>query len=345
MSSTNQRIAWPDAARGLAIILVVLHHGIIYAAVEGLVAPFWVAMTEFLRTMLMPLFFMAAGLFAVKWVTGPWRSLFRSKVLLFAWVFVLWVVMRWIVLNLIAGADSETGILQLPLHMVWPIGGWFIFVLAIFFVVARLMKNVPLIAQLLGAGAVSAVWFSIDAGNIVGNNAWDGIPLFYFFFVVGCYGRSSILHLVDTLRVCQGAAVLALWATAYFLLKSFGLVGAPGLSFVLRCLGLMAGVVIAKALADVVVLRHLGQRTLPIYMSHSLWFALVVWISTLLVHPSPTAGWLVPLAVGILGLAAGYASGWLAPRLRLQWLFATPSWVRRVFDRAWPQRTRSGGIS
>ncbi|MCC2031844.1 acyltransferase family protein [Microbacterium allomyrinae] len=339
------RIAWPDAARGMAIVLVVLHHGIIYSFAEGLADPFWVAATEFLRTMRMPLFFMAAGLFAGKWVSGPWRPLFRSKVLLLAWVFALWVAIRWVVLNLIPGEDSETGILQLPLHMLWPIGGWFLFALAIFFVLGRLTKDVPPVWQIVVAGVISAVWFSIDNGNVVGNNAWDGIPLYYFFFVLGCYGRTLLLRAVDGTRLWMSIAIVAAWALAYFELDSIGLTDAPGISFALRLMGLAAGVVIAKSLADVVVLRHLGQSTLPIYMSHSLWIALAVWVATLIIQPSTIAGWLTPLAIGAVGLGLGYLSGRIAPKIRLGWLFDTPRWLSGTFDRAWPQRTRAQGAA
>ena len=168
---TENRIHWADAARGMAIVLVALHHAVIYAGTFNLGNDVWIGVTEVLRTMRMPLFFMAAGLFAVKWVSADWRALFRSKLMLLGWVFALWVVIRWLWMNSIPGADSETGVRQLVLHMVWPLGGWFLFTLAALFVLARATLKIAPAAQLIAAGLLSAAWFSIDGGNLIGNNA------------------------------------------------------------------------------------------------------------------------------------------------------------------------------
>ncbi|WP_130176313.1 acyltransferase family protein [Cryobacterium sp. SO1] len=333
--AAQQRIQWPDAARGMAIVLVVFHHAIIYSAAEGLAAPGWLAATEMLRTMRMPLFFLAAGLFAGKYVTGRWRSVFQKKILLFAWVFVLWVIVRWTVLNLIPGVDSETGILQLPLHLVWPVGGWFIFVLAIYFVLARCSVGIPTSIQLAVAGVASLLWFALD--DPIGNNGWDGVPTFYFFFLVGCYGRSGILAFGNALSVASGIAVVAGWAASYVALAHWGLADAPVISFAMRVLGLGAGIALARGLERHRWLRRLGGQTLPIYLSHTLWIFFAVWILTL-IWPggdSSAAMW-VPLPIALFGLAMAWLMARCVAYLGANWLFETPQWLAGMFDRFWP---------
>jgi uncharacterized membrane protein YcfT len=328
------RIAWPDAARGMAIVLVVLHHAVIYSDAQGLAPPWWVATTEMLRTMRMPLFFLAAGLFAGKWVTGKWRALFKNKVLLFAWVFVLWVLIRWVVLNLVPGVDSETGIWQLPLHLFWPVGGWFIFVLAIFFVLARLTICVPRALQLATAAAASVLWFALE--DPIGNNGWDGVPTFYVFFILGCHWRAAVLEFGRRITPVLGVALVALWVGSYVVLAAFDLENAPILSFGLRIVGLAAGIALARGLEKLEPIRRLGQATLTVYMSHTLWIFVAVWAATVVIGATnPFLLAAVPIIVGALGLFLSYALGRLAPMIHAQWLFTEPAWLRRSFDIAW----------
>jgi uncharacterized membrane protein YcfT len=332
------RIAWPDAARGMAIVLVVLHHAVIYSDAQGLASPWWVATTEMLRTMRMPLFFLAAGLFAGKWVTGEWRALFKNKVLLFAWVFVVWVLIRWVVLNLVPGVDSETGIWQLPLHLLWPVGGWFIFVLAIFFVLARLTIRVPRALQLATATGASVIWFGLQ--DPIGNNGWDGVPTFYVFFLLGCHWRALVLEFGRRLTPLVGVALVTVWVGSYLVLANCELENAPVISFLLRLLGLAAGIALARGLERIEPIRRLGQSTLPIYLSHTLWIFVAVWAATELVgEPSLPAMTIIPVIVGLGGLGLSYLLGRVAPKIHAQWLFTEPAWLRRFFDKAWKAKT------
>ncbi len=94
------RLRWPDAARGLAILLVVVLHAtralgdLDLTGAWGTVLAGWDRVNAALGTMRMPLFFAVAGLFAGKWVRGPWRALLASKVALFAWLLLLWPFVR-----------------------------------------------------------------------------------------------------------------------------------------------------------------------------------------------------------------------------------------------------------
>lgn len=94
------RLRWPDAARGLAILLVVVLHAtralgdLDLSGAWGTVLAGWDRVNAALGAMRMPLFFAVAGLFAREWVRGPWRALLASKVALFVWLLLLWPFVR-----------------------------------------------------------------------------------------------------------------------------------------------------------------------------------------------------------------------------------------------------------
>ncbi len=109
-----RRLAWPDAARGLAIGLVVLYHATNWTWSTGYEVSVLRDFNETLRSLRMPLFFAVAGMFAGKWMTVPWSRLARGKLLFFAWVFVLWEPIS-LVVRLLTGyyqvADADWGTL------------------------------------------------------------------------------------------------------------------------------------------------------------------------------------------------------------------------------------------
>lgn len=331
------RIAWPDAARGIAIILVVLHHAIQYAFEAHLVAVPWLEATNFLKTMRMPLFFMTAGLFAGKWMLKPWRDLLKSKVMLLVWVYSLWVVIRWAWFNLIPGDDIESGPLALVVHLVLPNGGWFLAALAIFFVIARATVSVNRYLQLGVAAALSIVWFSGIAGQM--NIAVEGVFLYYVFFLFGCYWRDLVTVLAAKTNLAVRVAVILVWPALYAILKLLDLENAPVINFTLRIVGLAAGISLAVILSRVQPLRFLGQKTLPIYVAHSMFlFATIQLLELIGVEGWPAEQWWLPLPVAALALTAALGLGLVAPKIHAAWLFEKPRWLDRAYDRAWPSQ-------
>src|SRR5688500_13089579 len=111
---TAVRLAWPDAARGLAIGLVVLSRATKRTWSTGYEVSVLREVNETLRSLRMPLFFAVAGMFATKWTTVPWSRLARGKLLFFAWVFVLWEPIS-LVVRLLTGyyqvVDADWGTL------------------------------------------------------------------------------------------------------------------------------------------------------------------------------------------------------------------------------------------
>lgn len=329
--TARQRVTWADTAKGIAIVLVVLHHAAQRLLYDGLAAPGWLYATEMLRTLRMPLFFLVAGLFAAKWLMKPWAELGRAKLLLFGWVFALWTAITWLVMNLEpGGAAFRNGASDLVREFAWPEGVWFLYALAIFFVMAKVTGRAPVPVQMALAAAAATAWF----GGVVyvGNHTWDGIGQFYVFFLLGCYGREVLFRAVERVGLTVRLLLIASWVGAYVIAEQFGLVDALGVSFGLRLLALGAGISLATFLAGWSALQYLGRHTLPIYVSHQLIVATVAWFiaASGFFDGYRLAALILPIVLAAIGLALSLALMVAADRLNLGWLFAAPRVMRRL---------------
>lgn len=322
---------WADAARGMAIALVVLHHAARRSVVAGS-ADWWLVVTNLLQTVRMPLLFTVAGIFAATWVSGrrSWPDLLRSKVLLFVWVYAVWLLLRSGVLAWVPGNAGAQDLEELAWRLLLPGAGWFVVALAAMFVLARLTRWVPTVLLLAAASAVSIVFLSGDVDT--GSQAWNGLGTYTVFFLAGVALRAHVHTVAD--RVPRWAVLLVpvVWASAYAALAIAGLADDPVVGFLLRVAGVAAGVCVALVLQRWGALRTLGQRTLPVYMTHQVLIVpavlLLSGVAAFDEHPVLHHG--APLLLGLALLALSYGFGRLAPRIGLGWLFATPRWLLRL---------------
>lgn len=344
-NDVRARLEWVDSARGLAILLVVVFHAVQTTTTMGIDHPQWVYWVEALRTLRMPLFFLAAGLFAGKWVRGSWPALLRAKVLLFVWLFLLWAVIRFVALSLDpAGRSAETGSLYMLLRVLWVPGvGWFIYVLALFFVVARATRQLDPRLQVAAAALVSGIWF---AGFELNNHAWEGAGLYYVFFLLGIYYR-ELVFAWSRAGVVPRAASIPLWIALYVAAEAGDVLHVPGVGPVLCVAALAAGISVATFVQGGRLLRHLGRRTLTVYLTHQL-ILLGIHFAAAAVGgiPATTAtGVLAPVVLTAAAVVIGLALGWAAPRVGMPWLFDTPRWLLRAFDAAGRQPKSPSRVS
>lgn len=332
------RYEWVDAGRGLAIFLVVMFHGAQWLREAGLSVDGWLLINDTLPSLRMPLFFVMAGLFAQKWMTLPWARVWSGKLSLFVWVYAIWSVLA--TLTFMLGLHMQ-GILGNPLRqianlVVVPVLPrfelWFIWALAIFFVVARLIRRVPSGVQLTATGVLSAValtWFPTWFPS--GNSGWFGLGRYFFFFLVGLLLRDAILRASVRLPTMTLAAGFALWAVAAVAGTVLGLNSAvPGYYFVTCLLGLVAGLAISKSLSGWRALRRLGAQTLPVYVTHT---SIILGLAWLLSRVSdslsaPLWGWVVVPAVALSAVLGSLAlAAWVATRRPWRYLYQTPEWL------------------
>ena len=153
----GERVDWVDVAKGICIIMVVMMHstlGVEKAAGE----PGWMGyLVEFARPFRMPDFFLIAGLFLARRIDGPWRLYLDRKVLHFVYFYVLWLTIQFAFKapGMLAEQGVNGTVREYLTAFVEPWGTlWFIYHLALFLLVARLLKNVPWLIVWLGAAAL-----------------------------------------------------------------------------------------------------------------------------------------------------------------------------------------------
>ncbi|HXV92629.1 MAG TPA: acyltransferase family protein, partial [Pseudonocardia sp.] len=146
MTSTGRRLEWVDAAKGIAILLVVAHHAVMFLEATGHAPGPVVVVNTALASLRMPLFFLASGLFAAGPLAAPWRTLLHRRVAFFLYLYALWTLIRFVFFSVVpqtVNPDETSSLAVLALALVVPGPGmWFLYALAVFSVLGKLMRRV-----------------------------------------------------------------------------------------------------------------------------------------------------------------------------------------------------------
>jgi uncharacterized membrane protein YcfT len=271
---STSRFVWVDAGRGLAIALVALYHATDWLSV-GFDTSTWHVVSAVLATLRMPLFFVLAGLFAGKWLTASWTSLWRSKLALFVWVFLVWGVIGSIasVIGRLMQGIELGDFSPLAILRAWllsPIAPrfelWFIWALALFFIAAKLLRRVDPRVQLGVAAVVAAIALS---GWETPNVGWSGVLKYFVFFIAGIYLKERILTWGRRPPGPVLVGAFLAWAALSVAIPTLGLREVPGLYFVNCVLGVLAGISLSRVLSRLPRLAAIGSNTLPVYLTHT----------------------------------------------------------------------------
>ncbi|WP_272027020.1 acyltransferase family protein [Kocuria rosea] len=333
-SLSTSRVDWADTAKGIAILVVALHHTVIFLNDADLLSGPWVQANNAFQSFRMPLFFAAAGLFAASALRGAWGRLWTRRLALLVWVFAVWTLVRFGFFLVIPNENrpQETALLTLLLAPVDPSNGmWFLHALVIFFVVAKLMYGrLDYRVQLGAAAALSMVVLTVPGTSL----SWDGMGSYFFFFLAGCYLRDKILTRVAQAKAWHLVAAGVLFVGAVGVLDVLGwqLIGPA--AFVVRCLAVSFGFLLAAALTRWVVvgpvLNSLGRQTLPIYVTHVLFIAATTTVLGATVESPGAVLLILPLAVlafAVVGSLALHRAIKSVPLLR--YAYQAPAWMAR----------------
>ncbi len=323
------RIAWVDYAKGICIILVVMMHSTLgvekAASTLTWVHPF----IEWARPFRMPDFFMISGLFLSSRINRPWRAYIDSKVLQFAFFYVLWMTIQ------VAVKDNEL-LRNLGLtHYVFyylrgfyePYGTlWFIYLLAIFFVVTKAVHRVPPFGIFMIAAILEIM--PIETGHII----IDEFASRFVYFFSGYWMAKFILNFADAIKQRQLgviAAGLILWGFGNYAVVHLGYASLPGISLILGFIGaaavVTAGVFLSKTgLAEAI--RYCGQNSIVIYLSFSLFMA-AVRTALLRFAPSLDLG-VVALLTTSAGVIGPILLFWATRGTKASFLFQRPEWAK-----------------
>jgi uncharacterized membrane protein YcfT len=332
---TRTRVDWVDAAKGAAIILVVLAHSSQWTTLTGLAPHYWTTISLVLVLFLMPLFFLASALFAHTIVNRSWRDLWRTRLSILVWALLVWTVLRYLYFLVVpnpTGIDG-TDLVDLLLAPVRPSNGlWFLYALALFFVAVKLLNGRVDGRLQLGVAAALSIWFFARADT--GNIAWNGMGRYVFFFMVGYLFHGQITRFVERHGLPTGlpfaagflgfaAAVLGVRSRVPFI---------TGTLVIASLLAIAAGLVIARYLTRfdwMHWLAYVGRNTLPVYVLH-IFFVNALTLGLLLASGQ---GWLralgpaLPVLVAAVSVALALGLWRITRTLpALRFGYAAPRW-------------------
>lgn len=266
-------MGWIDTARGMAILLVVSLHSASWLRETPIRVELWWDICQVFITMRMPLLYVCSGMLAAKWLRADWGELLPRKVTFLFWVYLIWQpigsVMA-LISTRVTGDDELTLIRMLASLTLSPVRPrfelWFIWTLAVFFVLARLCARVPQAPQFAVAAMVSAIWFSSLVTET--NLGWDGGLKHYVFFLIGIHYRVVLQGFAERLGFWPSLLLIGSWlalSVADYVLDVDKVIG---VGLAIRLLGVAAGIALALHLQQVKLFGSLGSRTLPIYLAH-----------------------------------------------------------------------------
>ena len=270
------RVPWVDAAKGVCIILVVMMHATLGVGEAMGGEGFMHDVVAFARPFRMPDFFLVSGLFLSRVIDRGWRGYADKRVVHFLYFYLLWLLIQsGVKFGQVSGGSFSGFAGHLAVALVEPYGTlWFIYLLAVFSMVTKLLRGVPSML-LLGAAA------ALEIAPI--HTEWFLLNEFcerWVYFLGGYLLAPHIFRLADraTGRRAAALAILGVWAAVngVFALTPSGVAGYPTLatlpfvSLALGAAGAMAIVTMAALLTETRFarpFRYAGRHSIAVYLA------------------------------------------------------------------------------
>lgn len=324
--ATCARVAWVDVAKGICIVLVVLMHAT-FGVEKALGEPTPLhAFIEWARPFRMPDFFLISGLFLAARIDRPWSRYLDTKVLYFGYFYVLWLTIQFAVKSPAMIADNGLGatLSSYSTAFVQPWGTlWFIYLLAIFFVAAKLLEPLPKIAVI----AIAAFLYLVvpHTGMLI----IDEFANRFIFFYTGYAAAPAVFAFAAWLGTQNRgaiAALVALWAYLNGLAVAGGWAFWPGLDLAVSYLGIAAVIAFSVLILATVpgrTLAYCGRHSIAIYLAFPLFMAPARVLALKLVSIAP--GWAAALFSAAAGICGALLLALIVRGTRLAFLFERPA--------------------
>jgi uncharacterized membrane protein YcfT len=285
----GERLHWVDVAKAVAIVLVVLYHvsitgvDFLFPGTESFALAAWREACRMLLPIRMPLFFLVAGMLASGAILRPWKASWRSRFADILWPYLLWSLIFAGVAGFAYQPDNPFAYTQFSLATI-PQGGtayWFLPVLVVFFVLAKVLRPVASLAT-LGALVLLSVQSAIDGylpGFVPDELAINIVRLanFALWYFLGCFAGTTIKRIAgaSSVRLILGAAAIYAALTYLIYIRDTEL----PLSITITITGLICAITLSVWATRYRVVRnaarYMAARTLPIYLMHPVLLSLI----------------------------------------------------------------------
>jgi uncharacterized membrane protein YcfT len=315
VTESSIRIDWVDYAKGICIVMVVMMHSVLGVEAAAGQIGFMHHLVAFAKPFRMPDFFLISGLFLAVVIDRDWRTYLDRKVVHFAYFYVLWVTIQFGFKAPSFAAETgwaHVGLMYLE-SFIEPFGTlWFIYLLPVFFVVAKATRKMPPLAIWTLAALVEMAHIA---------TGWTVIDEFcarFVYFYSGYWFAGYVFALSDRARARPAWSVvgLAAWALINASLVVSGFSEWPLISLMLGLSGAGAIVTMGTLLARAQwlnFLRFCGEHSIVIYLAFFLPMAAT---RTLLLRAAPVHDIgtisLVVTIVGVVGALALWRTALLA---------------------------------
>lgn len=327
--SRAPRLAWVDVAKGICIGLVVLMHatlGVEKATGEST----WLhAFVEWARPFRMPDFFLISGLFLAARIDRPWRSYLDTKVVHFAYFYVLWLTIQFALKA--PGMVQEAGPLATAeaylASFLVPFGTlWFIYLLAVYFVVAKLLHPLPKWLVLAAAALMHM------AAPHTGVFIVDEFAARFVFFYSGYALAPAVFAFAARMEATPArlvAAGLAAWAAFNAAGVVSGAAFATGLDLVFSFIGIGAVVAFSALVLPSAIgraLAYCGNNSIAVYLAFTVFMGPARIVLLKLTGGEAAAA--IALGSTLAGVSGALFLAWMVKGTWAGFLFTRPAWAR-----------------
>ena len=325
----GDRVAWADIAKAFSMILLVA-----YTLLDHRVY-----INEMLIFLRMPLFFFVSGLFGYRVVTATsFRALMRDKVTNFIYLYLLWELIIFLVIRVVShyvrGYPPIDGLRLLSLLWNPMFNAWFLYALALAFLIAWCLRRAPAWAVL--AAAIACYCFSVATGPMFGLPFLERLLRLFPLFWLGLMLRPLVFELVER-HWRLWPVVMALFLAAAFVVYPTAWSHVGPLTLTISLTGIAGYLLLARHISNYEVLaaplRYIGGATLYIYVTHKIAIFYMKGVMEMTGTNFPGDEFLLLVVTVPLCAVVGR---WIAAQPPLAWLFTAP-WVESRPRRAEPQ--------
>lgn len=333
----QRRFEWVDAAKGLCIIMVVLMHSTL-GVEKALGQTTWLhKVVDWAEPFRMPDFFLISGLFLAARIDRPWRAYTDTKIVHFAYFYLLWMHIHFAfrMYGIVNEMGLEAALWVYAKAYIEPFSAlWFIYLLAIYFLVTKLLAGVP--KAVVISAAVALHMLAPHTGTFVVDEFSNRFVFFYAGYALAptIFAYAQRLGTLETRRLLAG---LLGWAILNTVAVTSGLSKLPGADLLVSTLGIMAVVAFSvlvvgtsaapQARSHIArLLLHCGRNSIVIYVAFTLFMA--VTRTVLLKYARGLDGAIVALMSAGAGLTGALLLHAMVRDTRFAFLFERPQWAR-----------------